>query len=70
LLDYRGHRDTSGRPLTATVIALADELAAAAELVMGKTRGIPVALVRGLDYPRTEGTGRQLVRPAERDLFR
>jgi coenzyme F420-0:L-glutamate ligase / coenzyme F420-1:gamma-L-glutamate ligase len=70
LQDYRGQNDSSGRPLTATVIALADELAAAAELVMGKTRGIPVALVRGLDYRRTEGTGRQLVRPAERDLFR
>jgi len=70
LLDYRGHNDSSGRPLTATVVALADELAASAELVMGKTRGIPVALVRGLDYPRAEGTARPLVRPAERDLFR
>lgn len=69
-LDYRGHSDSSGRPLTATVMALADELAAAAELVMGKTRGIPVALVRGFDYPEIEGTGRQMIRPAERDLFR
>ena len=70
LLDYRGYNDSSGRPLIATVIALADELAAAAELVMGKTRGIPVALIRGLDYPRAGGTGRQMIRPAERDLFR
>jgi coenzyme F420-0:L-glutamate ligase / coenzyme F420-1:gamma-L-glutamate ligase len=70
LLDYRGYNDSSGRPLMATVIALADELAAAAELVMGKTRGIPVALIRGLDYPRAGGTGRQMIRPVERDMFR
>jgi coenzyme F420-0:L-glutamate ligase/coenzyme F420-1:gamma-L-glutamate ligase len=70
LEDYRGRTDSWGQPLTATVIALADELAAAAELVMGKTRGIPVTLIRGVDYSETEGTGQQLIRPAERDLFR
>jgi coenzyme F420-0:L-glutamate ligase / coenzyme F420-1:gamma-L-glutamate ligase len=70
LRDYRGGTDSWGQPLTATVIALADELAAAAELVMGKTRGIPVTLIRGVDYSETKGPGRQMIRPAERDLFR
>jgi len=70
LEDYRGQTDSSGQMLTATVVALADELAAAAEVVMGKTRGIPVALIRGVDYSETQGRGRQLIRSAERDLFR
>ena len=47
LLDYRGCRDTYGRPLTSTVIALADELAGAAEIVTRKSAGTPVAIVRG-----------------------
>lgn len=70
LVDYRGQRDPHGRMLTATVIAAADELAAAAELVMGKLDRVPVALIRGYRYRRARGKGEDLVRPAERDLFR
>ena len=70
LADYRGRRDPHGRPLEASVLAAADELAAAAELVMGKTAGIPVAIVRGYPYERGSGTGRDLLMPPERDLFR
>ena len=51
------------------MIAVADELAAAAELVLGKTSGIPAAVIRGIDV-RGEGTARDIVIPAERDLFR
>ena len=69
LLDLRGTRDRTGYELHATTIALADEIAGAAELVLGKTRGIPAAIVRGLDVAG-EGTARDLVMPAERDLFR
>jgi len=69
LLDLQGERDAVGYELHATVIAVADELAAAAELVMGKTDGIPAAVVRGVDA-RGEGTARDLVIPADRDLFR
>jgi coenzyme F420-0:L-glutamate ligase/coenzyme F420-1:gamma-L-glutamate ligase len=69
LLDLRGQRDRIGYELHATVVAVADEIAAAAELVMGKTAGIPVAIVRGLDL-LGEGSGRDLVMRAERDLFR
>jgi coenzyme F420-0:L-glutamate ligase/coenzyme F420-1:gamma-L-glutamate ligase len=69
LLDLAGRRDAAGYELHATVIAVADEIAGAAELVMGKTDGIPAAIVRGL---RLEGDGRgsDVVMPAERDLFR
>jgi coenzyme F420-0:L-glutamate ligase/coenzyme F420-1:gamma-L-glutamate ligase len=69
LLDLRGTRDRTGYELHATTIALADEIAGAAELVLGKTRGVPAAIVRGLDVAG-EGTARELVMPAERDLFR
>lgn len=69
LLDLRGTRDSVGYELHATQIAIADELAAAAELVMGKVKQIPAALIRGLDA-RGDGTGRDLVIPEERDLFR
>jgi coenzyme F420-0:L-glutamate ligase / coenzyme F420-1:gamma-L-glutamate ligase len=69
LLDLRGVRDSAGYELRTTTIAVADEIAGAAELVMGKTRGIPAAIVRGLDL-RGEGSARDLVMPAERDLFR
>ena len=69
LLDLRGERDPTGYELHATTIAVADELAAAAELVLGKTRGVPAALVRGVDV-RGEGSGADLVMPRERDLFR
>jgi coenzyme F420-0:L-glutamate ligase / coenzyme F420-1:gamma-L-glutamate ligase len=69
LLDLEGVRDPTGYELHATVIAVADELAGAAELVMGKTAGIPAAVIRGADA-RGEGNARDLVMPAERDLFR
>jgi coenzyme F420-0:L-glutamate ligase / coenzyme F420-1:gamma-L-glutamate ligase len=69
LLDLRGQRDRAGYELHATQIALADEIAGAAELVMGKTAQIPAAIVRGLDVAG-EGSARGLVMPAERDLFR
>jgi coenzyme F420-0:L-glutamate ligase/coenzyme F420-1:gamma-L-glutamate ligase len=49
---------------------VADEIAAAAELVMGKTCGIPVAIVEGLHYQPAAGSGRDLIRPANEDLFR
>jgi coenzyme F420-0:L-glutamate ligase / coenzyme F420-1:gamma-L-glutamate ligase len=69
LLDLKGVRDAAGYELHATVIAVADELAGAAELVMGKTAGTPAAIVRGMDV-RGAGAARDLVIPAERDLFR
>jgi len=69
LLDLTGVRDSAGYELHATVIAVADELAGAAELVMGKTDGVPAAIVRGYDA-RGEGSARDLVIPAKRDLFR
>lgn len=70
LLDHRGQPDDFGRPLEATVVAVADELAAAAELVMGKTERVPVAVVRGWAAPAPTGRGQDLVRPPELDLFR
>lgn len=72
LIDYRGEADDCGRPMTATVVALADELAAAAEIVMGKTRRVPAVVVTGLDLNGhvAGGRGRDLVRPRGLDLFR
>jgi coenzyme F420-0:L-glutamate ligase/coenzyme F420-1:gamma-L-glutamate ligase len=70
LTDYRGQRDPHGYPLEASVLAVADELAASSELVMGKTAGIPAAIVRGYPYEPAAGTGRALIMPPERDLFR
>ena len=69
LLDLKGVRDRTGYELHATVIAVADELAGAAELVMGKTDGVPAAVIRGA-HARGQGTGRELLMPADRDLFR
>ena len=69
LLDLRGTRDPAGYELRTTTIAVADEIAGAAELVMGKVAGIPAAVVRGLEVAG-EGTARDLVMPADRDLFR
>lgn len=70
-LDYRGRPDDFGMPLQATVVAIADELAAAAELVMGKTRRVPVVVVQGLDnLDAPPGSGQELVRPSDLDLFR
>jgi coenzyme F420-0:L-glutamate ligase/coenzyme F420-1:gamma-L-glutamate ligase len=67
--DWRGRVDANGYELRATVVAVADEIAAAAELVRGKTSGVPVAIVRGLDVAG-EGTAQELVMPPERDMFR
>jgi len=69
LLDLRGTRDAVGYELRSTQIAVADEIAGAAELVMGKTSGIPGAVVRGLTLGG-DGSARELVMPADRDLFR
>jgi coenzyme F420-0:L-glutamate ligase/coenzyme F420-1:gamma-L-glutamate ligase len=69
LLDLKGTRDAMGYELHATEIAVADEIAGAAELVMGKTEGIPAAVVRGLSVTG-DGSGADLVMPRERDLFR
>ncbi len=69
LLDLRGGRDARGHLLEATLIAVADELAGAAELVMGKANNVPAALVRGYRVPEGEGSARDLVMPPERDLF-
>ena len=69
LLDLRGVRDRHGYELHATQIAVADELASAAELVLGKVSGIPAALIRGVDF-RGHGTGADIPIPEERDLFR
>ena len=69
LVDLGGQRDRVGYELHATVIAVADQIAGAAQLVMGKLEGIPVAVVRGLDVAG-EGSAQELVMPPERDLFR
>lgn len=69
LRDHRGQEDTFGRRLQATIIAVADELAGAAELVMGKADGVPVALVRGYLDLGPAGTGADLIRPPAGDLF-
>jgi len=67
--DLRGTRDRVGYELHATMIAVADEIASAAELVMGKVDGIPAAVLRGLEVAG-DGHARDLVIPEERDLFR
>jgi coenzyme F420-0:L-glutamate ligase/coenzyme F420-1:gamma-L-glutamate ligase len=70
LLSYLGERDPAGRPLQATILALADELAGAAEPVMGKLDRIPVAIVRGLALRPGEEGSKPLLREPARDLFR
>jgi coenzyme F420-0:L-glutamate ligase/coenzyme F420-1:gamma-L-glutamate ligase len=69
LVDLRGRRDAAGYELRSTQIAVADELAGAAELVMGKTNGVPGAVIRGLAL-EGDGSAHELVMPPERDLFR
>lgn len=72
LVDYRGQVDSAGYELSASVLAVADEIASAAELVMHKLAARPVAIVRGYEAPLAAepGTGQDLVMEAERDLFR
>jgi coenzyme F420-0:L-glutamate ligase / coenzyme F420-1:gamma-L-glutamate ligase len=69
ILDLRGTTDATGRELHVTEIALADEIAAAADLVMGKAAAVPAALMRGLAVPRGEGRAVDMVRPPEEELF-
>ena len=69
-VDYTGQYDAQGYELKVTALSVADELAAAAELVMNKLDNVPVAVIRGYDYPRGEGDLNQLIRDPERDLFR
>ena len=68
LRDLKGERDPTGYELKSTVIAIADEIAGAAQLVMGKLDRVPVAIVRGLEVAG-DGTAQDLVMPAERSLF-
>jgi coenzyme F420-0:L-glutamate ligase/coenzyme F420-1:gamma-L-glutamate ligase len=68
--DYVGQRDPFGLELRVSTMAVADELAGAAEPVMGKLSRVPVAIVRGYAFEPGAGTGQELIRPPERDLFR
>jgi coenzyme F420-0:L-glutamate ligase/coenzyme F420-1:gamma-L-glutamate ligase len=72
VIDLRGTLDANGRELVATEVCVADELASAAELVMGKDRGIPAAIVRGVpgNWLRRASVQAEIVRPPEEDLFR
>ena len=70
MVDYRGTQDMFGAQLNVTQIAIADELASAAELVMRKKDGVPVAIIRGVKYTRASGSVKSLIRPKEEDLFR
>ncbi|HEX2058451.1 MAG TPA: coenzyme F420-0:L-glutamate ligase [Actinomycetota bacterium] len=69
-VDYRGATDSQGRPLAATRICVADELAGAAEMTMGKAEGVCAAVVRGARTVRGRGAATQIVRPPSEDLFR
>jgi coenzyme F420-0:L-glutamate ligase/coenzyme F420-1:gamma-L-glutamate ligase len=70
LADYAGQPDSYGYIMQASLIAVADELASAAELVMGKIDAVPVAIIRGYAYAPSEANARVLIRAPERDLFR
>ncbi|HEY2487520.1 MAG TPA: coenzyme F420-0:L-glutamate ligase [Candidatus Binataceae bacterium] len=70
ILDLRGTTDLGGRELEHTVVAIADELAAAAGLLMEKAAAVPAVLVRGYAYQPFDGSAKVLIRPAEADLFR
>ena len=70
LVDLRGTKDREGKPLSATVLAVADELAAAAGLLMGKSGGTPAVIVRGYSYRPASDKAAQVIRPASEDLFR
>lgn len=70
LEDYRGRPDRRGRKLTGTIVAVADQLAAAAGVLMRKAAGLPVVLLRGFEWKAAEGSARSLLRGPEQDLFR
>jgi coenzyme F420-0:L-glutamate ligase/coenzyme F420-1:gamma-L-glutamate ligase len=68
--DLRGTLDAGGKQLEGTIVALADELAAAADLVRGKANNLPVAIIRGMSHLLGEGSASELIRPANEDMFR
>jgi coenzyme F420-0:L-glutamate ligase / coenzyme F420-1:gamma-L-glutamate ligase len=70
LMDLRGTRDRNHKSLQATILAVADDLAAAAGLVMGKREGIPAVIIRGYQYRPTQEPATRIIRPAHEDLFR
>ncbi len=70
IMDYRGSKDMFGYLLNVTQMAVADELASAAELVMKKSDKVPVAIIRGFNYAQGSGSARELIRPEQEDLFR
>ena len=70
LLDLRGTRDLHGKPLHATILAVADELAAAGGLLMAKAGGLPAVIIRGYRYRRALDPAARIIRPASEDLFR
>jgi len=72
VVDLRGTSDSLGRPLQVTEVCVADELAAAAELVRGKSSGVPVTVIRGVErsWFREASVREEVVRPYEEDLFR
>ena len=70
LADYAEQQDGYGYTMHASLLAVADELASAAELVMGKIDAVPVAIIRGYAYQAANGSARELIRAPEKDLFR
>ena len=70
VIDYRGQTDPAGLVLRASVLAVADELAGAAELVIGKFSRMPAAIIRGFSYPKGDGRATDLQRAPDKDLFR
>jgi len=70
ILDYAGKSDSFGNVLRVTAIAIADEISAAAELVMGKTLNCPVAIIRNYEYPQNSSSISELIRSEDEDLFR
>ena len=70
ILDYEGTKDNFGKILRVTAIAISDELSSAAELVMGKTKNCPVAIIRNYKYEHTDSTINSIIRPQNEDLFR
>jgi coenzyme F420-0:L-glutamate ligase/coenzyme F420-1:gamma-L-glutamate ligase len=70
VIDYRGQLDSYGQLLRVTMVAVADEIASATELVMGKSDAVPVAIVRGFPYEARSASASELIRPPEHDLFR
>jgi len=70
LKDFRGQHDDHGKELSATILAVADEVAASTGLLMRKASRIPVVVVRGYYFDHKEGSAKELIRPKDRDLFR